>query len=145
MIRRILMVCTGNICRSPVAEAVMRQRLAGRDFIVSSAGIAAMVGWPADSSAQAIALQHGLDVSAHRARQLNQALLAEHDLVLTLDQSHNDWINLRLPQFRGRAHKLLKWQNNRDVEDPYRKPAEVFARVHEDIELGVNDWLQKLQ
>ncbi|TXH03865.1 MAG: low molecular weight phosphotyrosine protein phosphatase [Nevskiaceae bacterium] len=145
MIRHILVVCTGNICRSPVAEALLRQRLAEGGFVVASAGTAAMVGWPADPMTQRVAAGYGLSLSEHRARQLGPAMLADHDLVLTLDQSHSDWIGRRHPQFRGRTHKLLKWRDNGDVEDPYGQPQAVFDRVHRDIALGVDDWLKKLK
>ena len=145
MIRSIIVVCTGNICRSPIGEALLRKELAGRDFVVSSAGIGAMVGYPADPPAQEVAVEHGLDLSGHRARQLSLTLLNENDLVLTLDQTHSDWINSRFPQFRGRTYKLLKWRGNRDVDDPYQRGRDAFVTARQDIELGVQDWLQKLK
>jgi protein-tyrosine phosphatase len=140
----ILIVCTGNICRSPIAEFMLREKTAGRDLQVGSAGTAAMVGWPADPPACEVALEHGLDLAGHRARQLTLPLLTASDLILTLDQSHSDWINKRHPQFRGRVHKLLKWHKNLDVEDPYGGSPAVFAKAYRDIERGVLDWLKKL-
>jgi protein-tyrosine phosphatase len=144
LFRNILIVCTGNICRSPLAEASLRERTAGQDFQISSAGTGAMVGWPADPAAVEVAQAHGLDISAHRARQLTQPLLIASELVLTLDQSHSDWINQRYPQFRGRVHKILKWQKNLDVDDPYQRPQTAFIKAYQDIELGIADWLKKL-
>src|SRR3546814_2115764 len=72
---RILLVCIGNICRSPLAEALLKQHFP--DKTVHSAGLAALVGHPADSTAQDIAHQHGLDLSAHRAQQITQAMRSE--------------------------------------------------------------------
>lgn len=144
MFNRIIVVCTGNICRSPIGEGLLRQRLQGRDIEVISAGTGALVGFPADPLAVEVAADHGLDISAHRAQQATLPLLSSMDLVLTLDQGHSDWINSRYPQLRGRVHKLLKWRENADVADPYRKPKEAFEQAWADIDTGIGDWLKKL-
>ncbi|MBP6133345.1 MAG: low molecular weight phosphotyrosine protein phosphatase, partial [Thauera sp.] len=72
MFDKILTLCTGNICRSPLAEFLLRDRLAarGRAATVASAGIGALVGHPADETTQRVALRHGIDLSPHVARQL---------------------------------------------------------------------------
>ncbi|WP_028008556.1 low molecular weight protein-tyrosine-phosphatase [Solimonas flava] len=144
MFNRIIVVCTGNICRSPIGEGLLRQRLQGRDIEILSAGTGALVGFPADPLAVEVAADHGLDISAHRAQQATLPLLSSMDLVLTLDQGHSDWINARYPQLRGRVHKLLKWRENADVADPYRQPKEAFEQAWADIDAGVDDWLKKL-
>lgn len=144
MFKNIIVVCTGNICRSPIAEFMLREKTAGRGFNISSAGVGAMVGWPADPPARDVAKAHGLDLTGHVARQLTVELLTANDLVLTLDQTHSNWINQRHPQFRGRVHKMLKWRENADVEDPYGGPPSAFEEAYRDIEWGVADWLKKL-
>ena len=144
MFKNIIVVCTGNICRSPIAEFMLREKTAGRGFNISSAGTGAMIGWPADPAACAVSIANGLDLTGHQARQLTPDLLIANELVLTLDQTHSNWINTRHPQFRGRVHKILKWRENKDVEDPYRGSPQVFEKCYRDIELGVADWLQKL-
>lgn len=143
MFNRILVVCTGNICRSPIAEGLLKLRLP--DKIVFSAGTMAMVGDGADPMSIEVAAAQGLDLSAHRAQQLTQPMLQASDLVLTLDSSHNDWINRRYPQFRGKVHKLGKWQKDADVPDPYRAPKVVFEAVYEQMESQVSDWLARLK
>lgn len=127
-----------------MAEALLRARLGGRVQQVASAGTGALVGYPADPFAVEVAGEHGLDLSAHRAQQATQPLLSSMDLVLTLDQTHSDWLNRQYPQLRGRVHKLMKWRENVDVEDPYRRPREAFVQAFEDIEAGVEDWLRRL-
>ncbi|MFA5940777.1 MAG: low molecular weight protein-tyrosine-phosphatase [Sinimarinibacterium sp.] len=144
MFNHIIVVCTGNICRSPMAEALLRVRLGARVQRVASAGTGALVGYPADAMAVEVASEHGLDLSGHRAQQATLPLLSSMDLILTLDQSHNDWLNRQYPQLRGRVHKILKWRENVDVEDPYRRPRDAFVKAFDDIEGGVEDWLRKL-
>lgn len=144
MFKSILIVCTGNICRSPIAEGLFRARLKRKNITVTSAGVAAMVGWPADDLAIEVMREAGLDISDHRAQQVTLPMLNQHDLILTLDQTHSDWLNRTYPQFRGRVHKVLKWRDNRDVEDPYRQPKSAFEQSFEDIDLGLEDWLKRL-
>ena len=89
-------------------------------------------------------LEQGIDISAHRAQQATLSLLTSMDLVLTMDQSHSDWINRNFPQLRGRVHKFLKWRENRDVADPYRQPRAAFDAAYADIQVGVEDWLKRM-
>ena len=143
MFNRILVVCTGNICRSPIAEGLLKLRLP--DKIIFSAGTMAMVGDGADQKSIEVSAAQGLDISAHRAQQLTQPMLQAADLVLTLDGSHNDWINRRYPQFRGKVHKLGKWQQDADVPDPYRQSTVVFEAVYQQMASQVGDWLARLK
>jgi protein-tyrosine phosphatase len=141
--KHILIVCTGNICRSPMADVMLRAQLPGRH--VRSAGTGAHAGEPATDEAIAVMKAHGYDLSAHRGRQATQALLGSSDLILAMDQSHVDWINRRYPQLRGRVHKLLKWHDNRDVEDPYGMPQSYFEQTFVEIEMGIADWLPRIE
>lgn len=148
MFDKILIVCTGNICRSPIGEALLRDRLAqknpSRPRRIMSAGVGALVGHPADPLAIEVCREAGLDIDGHRAQQATLPLMSSMDLILTLDQSHSDWINRQYPQLRGRVHKLLKWRKDADVPDPYRQPREAFDQAFELIEYGVDDWLKRL-
>lgn len=143
MFNKILVVCTGNICRSPIAEGLLHARLPGKT--VRSAGVAALIGAPADPTAVELMAENGHDISGHIAQQATLALMSAMDVVLTLDQTHSDWINRTYPQLRGRVHKLLKWRQDADVMDPYRRPREAFEQAYRDIDEGVADWVKRLK
>jgi protein-tyrosine phosphatase len=140
MLDRILMVCTGNICRSPMAEALLRDRFAARGRgTVASAGLAALVGRPADPLALELLAARGLDLSAHRARQLTPEMVAEADLVIVMEAAHQQELERLSRAARGRVHRLGRF-GGFDVEDPYRAPREAFERALAQIERGLDDF-----
>ncbi len=136
----ILMVCTGNICRSPMAEALLRQRLALRGVRagVESAGLAALVGRPADPEAQALMLERGLDLSGHRARQLTPELLRGSDLVLVMEAWQQRAVEALLPSARGRVQRLGRF-GDFDVPDPFRRGPTAFRAALVFIDRGLDE------
>lgn len=144
MFNSVLLVCVGNICRSPLAEARFRQ-LAPPSVQVSSAGVQAMVGWPADPQSVHQAQLHGLDVDAHRARQLTAGICSEHDLILVMEDSHVDAVCAICPSARGKVMLLGRWSNNTPIPDPYRKDDSHFAAVWQQIDAFSVQWAKKLQ
>jgi protein-tyrosine phosphatase len=126
MFDRVLVVCVGNICRSPMAEALLRARLGHRPgFEVSSAGVSALVGHPADESAIALMKDRGIDISAHRARQLTPLLAAASDLILVMESGHERAVLDIAPQARGKVHRIGRF-GSFDVPDPYGLPRAAF-------------------
>lgn len=144
MFKNILFVCIGNICRSPTAEVLMRKAVEGRDIQVASAGLSALVGHGIDPTAQALLLEHGLDGSAHRARQADAAILGAADLILTMERKHLALIAQRAPQVSGKAFLLGKWQGDREISDPYRQQRPAFEHVYRLMDEGVASWLRYL-
>ncbi len=142
MIENILLVCTGNICRSPVAEYEMKRLAKGVSF--SSAGISAMEGAPADGPTLKVAEDLGLDLSGHRARQVSEELLFAHDLVLVMDSIQYDWMRSNFPEDRAKILKLLHWSGGHDIPDPYRRSLPVYEAVAVKIRSGCADWCRQL-
>ena len=140
MFSRILTVCIGNICRSPMAEAELAARLRKRGLqaIVESAGIAALVGRPADPTAQELMLERGIDISGHRARQLTPDLVRSFELILVMEAQQQHAVEAILPSARGRVHRIGRW-GDFDVPDPYRRGREHFERALDLVVRGVDD------
>ena len=142
MFKSILVVCIGNICRSPMAEALLRSR-APEGVVLSSAGIGALVGKPADPNALKLMEERGIDISEHRGRQLTPQIIQDADLILVMEKGHQDAVHSISPTARGKVHIICKWDDI-DVPDPYRKSPEYFEHILEMIEKGVDQWSSKL-
>lgn len=144
MFGNILVVCVGNICRSPTAEVLLRARLQGAGTQVHSAGLGALVGQPIEPTALALLAEHGHDGSGHRARQLDAEMLRQADLVLAMEPGHVERILALAPHVRGRVMLLGKWLDERAISDPYRQQREAFEHAYTLIERAVDGWLPYL-
>ncbi|HEY6005544.1 MAG TPA: low molecular weight protein-tyrosine-phosphatase [Anaeromyxobacter sp.] len=134
------MVCTGNICRSPMAEALLRARFERRGRgAVESAGLGAVEGRPADPVAVELLAARGLDLSGHRARRVTPEMLSRFDLVLVMDSEQHRSLMALAPSYRGRIRRLGGFSNF-DVPDPYREPRLAFERSLALIERGLAEF-----
>lgn len=141
-IRRILVVCVGNICRSPMAEFVLRKQLAGRDVSVESAGIAATKGARIDPAALGVLAAHGIDADSHVARRLDQSMLDRADLVLVMERQHLEFIRARFPSATGKTFLLGRWQGEFEMPDPLGRPRETFEHLYRAIERATHRWCE---
>lgn len=144
MFNKILVVCIGNICRSPTVEALLKSRLAERGIDVSSAGIHALVDKPMDSTALEVLREHNGDHPDHKGRQLTRELLQQADLILAMETGHVKRIVQMAPEAQGKTFLLGKWQNNQEIPDPYRQQKVAFEHVYQLMTQGVDSWSQKL-
>ena len=139
-------MCTGNICRSPTAEGVLRQLAAkeGVELHIASAGTGDWhVGHPPDERAQRHAKGRGYDLSALRARQVQASDFSEFDLILAMDRGHLRALERMAPP--SERHKVRLFAKGRDVPDPYYGGPQGFEEVLDLVEAACRDLLQELK
>lgn len=144
--KRVLFVCTGNICRSPTAEGVLRKlaKELGVEVHVESAGTHDYhVGNPPDERAQHHARGRGYDLSAQRARQLHKRDFETFDLIVAMDGGHMKLLERSCPPQHQRKLRMLV--EGRDVPDPYYGGAEGFEQVLDMVEAACRGLLQELK
>ncbi|WP_400087428.1 low molecular weight phosphotyrosine protein phosphatase [Yoonia sp. R78084] len=140
--KRILTVCVGNICRSPIAAAILREHLP--DHTVTSAGIAAVVGRGVDATAAEVAAAAGVADNAHVARQFTREIGEQHDVILVLEGGHKREIERIAPELSGRVMRLSRWSGDTDIPDPYRKSHEFHEYVFGLIQEASMAWVSRL-
>ena len=133
----ILIVCTANICRSPVAMVLLRDRLEGRglsDWTVSSAGTWAMVQRGAATYSRAAMAQVGLDLDDHVARMVEEAYLRDADLVLCMEEGHVEALQNEFPQYADRVYLISEMAGpGYSVADPYGGQYVEYQRMAAEI------------
>lgn len=142
MFDSILVVCTGNICRSPIGERFLRQEMPNKK--IDSAGTGALVNHSADDSAIRVAEKHGISLEGHQGRQFTSALGRQYDLILVMEKTHIEQIGRIAPEARGKTMLFGQWLNQKEIPDPYRKSDEAFASVYQLIEQAGLRWVEKL-
>ena len=140
--QHILTLCVGNICRSPLAQALLARELPKHQ--VRSAGLNALVGYPADPAVIQIAQEHGFDLGGHRAQQVTSVMCQQAELILVMEQEHKTQLEQLYPQVRGKVFRLGLFSEF-DIADPYRQPREAFDTAYEGIAQGVADWLTRIK
>ena len=144
MFKKILVVCVGNICRSPTAELLLRNALAPADISVTSAGLSARVGEGVEASARQVLQDHGHNPEGFKARQLTPDIVNESDLILVMEKQHVNQVLKIASHARGKVFLLGKWQSEREIQDPYRQGKAAFIHAHALIEDAVSAWAQRL-
>ena len=144
---KVLMVCLGNICRSPTAEAVLRAKLEvaglGEQVVVDSAGTGDWhIGNPPDLRSQRHASQRGYDLSALRGRQVAEADFHRFDLILAMDEDNLADLRRLAPEGAHRAE--LRLFAHVEVPDPYTGGAAGFEQVLDLVETASDTWVKNL-
>lgn len=141
VINSLLVVCTGNICRSPMAAALFKECARERAHVleVGSAGVAALLGRAPPEPVLALMQARGLDVCGHRARQFTGELGTHHDLLLVMEREQQRYIERTWPLLKGRVRRLGEFRDA-DVPDPYGMPEKFYTQCLAQIENDVEAW-----
>jgi protein-tyrosine phosphatase len=143
---QVLLVCTANICRSPVAEVLWREAAAARSrpVPVASAGVEAEPGRPADPVVVELMAARGLDLTQHRASHFRADLARDCELILVMEPAHARRIQATAPELAGRVQLLGRWTCGL-ITDPYRRELADYGECISLLENSVRAWLNKVQ
>lgn len=137
----ILVVCIGNICRSPMGEYFFKQ--IKPELNISSAGISGMIGYPADEKAILCMDRLNIDMRAHVAQKLNTEHIKQADLILVMSQRQQKHIEQTWSFAKGKVFRLGHWRNT-DIADPYQHDQQFFDNTCQLIQDCVNDWSKQI-
>jgi protein-tyrosine-phosphatase len=149
----ILIVCTGNICRSPMGAALLQHALAAqpeplRSLRVVSAGVASRTGEPASANAVTALKKVGIDLSGHSSRPVTQELLDHSLLVLCMTESHRDMIEVTADPVPAHVHLFREFtgaKGNLDIPDPYGLHLHAYEASRDEIVAAIPSIIEHLQ
>lgn len=145
---KVLFVCTGNTCRSPMAEGLFNDKAKafGKDFEAKSAGVFAPEGFPASQEAIEVLKQdYNIDISNHRSKSLRRQDLEEADLILAMSNSHKQSILSKYPEYSNKVFTIKEFVGlEGEVEDPYGMPIEVYRETARELEDLISKVITKI-
>ena len=142
MFNSVLVVCMGNICRSPTGERLLRRQLP--NLKITSAGIGALVGKPAAPLSIEVAIKHGLSLDHHVAKQINKLSCQTNDLILVMERRHSELVCKISPESRGKIMLFGHWLNQSEIPDPYGKSIEAYEFAYNKLNESALKWAEML-
>lgn len=144
----ILVVCTANICRSPVAAGLLRDRLRQRgldDWTVSSAGTWAQVARGASRNSVEVMRRNGHDISRHQARMVEEEHLASANLILCMEPGHAEALRAEFPEHAGRVFMISEMIGHKyGIDDPYGKDYPEYERMYGSLTDVIDQGLDRI-
>ena len=146
----ILFVCTGNICRSPMAATLLRAKVAAQGdsdkYQIESAGTWGVNGQPASPNAQLVMQKRGLSLDGHIARTVSQDIINRADLIIVMTRSHRDALNAEFPGIRRKVHLMSElFGLEYDISDPYGKSIEAYEICATDLSDMIDRGYDRIQ
>ena len=146
----ILFVCTGNTCRSPMAAALMNQKIQSRfgrspesvPVIATSAGVSAFGGDPASTGARQAIRRFGIQLESHQSSPLQSYLVEQADLILVMGNRHRNYICSNWPEFADKVHLVAS--DGGEISDPFGGPVEIYSQCAEQLDQHTGYWLDQL-
>ncbi|AIW16177.1 low molecular weight protein-tyrosine-phosphatase [Vibrio tubiashii] len=146
MFNSILLVCTANICRSPIAEALFQKHFPSKK--IGSAGTNVeelnLISTVAEPGSVTVAAENGLDISKHRAKQVTKEILAQYDLILVMDEYQKELLSNYSAGIRGKTFLIGQWINIGQIKDPFGKGESEFNTCYQCLEQAVMSWKKRI-
>lgn len=139
---KVLFVCTGNTCRSPMAEGLLKDLSMKKnlDLELKSAGVFAMDGESASENAVAALNKFNIDISNHKSQSVSKELVDDADLILTMSRSHKENLLLNFPNVRNKLYLLNEYalKEDRDIQDPFGRDIYNYELTRDEIIKALN-------
>jgi protein-tyrosine-phosphatase len=145
----VLFICTANICRSPMANALFKQKIrnefGSEGWLITSAGTWATNGTPASQNSIIVMKEKGLDIHDHRSQIVSRELLQKHNLVLTMERGHKEALQIEFPELADRVYLLSEMFGGKfDIHDPYGRLIEDYRVTANELDQILSDGFDKI-